>query len=59
MSREVGVEYDDIEAGLGHLSSLASELHDHAVRNSDHELAVMAERIAYLSWLLCRVGKFV
>ncbi len=59
MSKNIAVEYEDIESGLGHLSSLASELHDHAIINSDQELAAKAERIAYLSWLLCRLGKLV
>ncbi len=57
MSENIRFDYEDIEAGLGHLSSLASELHDYAVGNSDQEVASKAERIAFLSWLLCRVGK--
>ncbi|MCC2521096.1 hypothetical protein [Vibrio coralliilyticus] len=53
------VNMDDIEAGLGHLSSLASELHDQSIESGDHDVATRAEQIAYLAWMLSRLGKLV
>ncbi len=54
------IKHDDIEMGLGHLSSLASELYEKAQCCNEHtEIASAAERVAYLAWLLARVSKTV
>lgn len=47
---------DDIEAGLNHLSSMASELNNELLKNvGNSALSEKAERIAYVSWMMTRL----
>ncbi|MBU2897664.1 hypothetical protein [Vibrio hepatarius] len=58
MINRVVVNLDDIELGLGHLSTMASELHDQSTECGYHDIAARAERIAYLAWVLSKLSKF-
>lgn len=56
MNSEKKVSLDDIELGLNHLSSMASELSGELVKNAgDSVLSEKAERIAYMSWMMTRL----
>ncbi|AUB89565.1 MULTISPECIES: hypothetical protein [Vibrio] len=51
-----GICFDDIDLGLVHVSSLASELHDELIEFGREDLAAKAERLAYFSWFLSRAS---
>ncbi|CSE00291.1 MULTISPECIES: hypothetical protein [Vibrio] len=57
---EKTVSLDDIEMGLNHLSDMATELHDNLIKNDAClSLAPMAERLAYMSWMMTRLINMV
>jgi len=56
MNSKKKVSLDDIEAGLNHLSSMASELNNELLNNvGNSALSEKAERIAYVSWMMNRL----
>lgn len=56
MNSKKKVSLDDIEAGLNHLSSMASELSSDLEKNAgNNALSEKAERIAYVSWMMTRL----
>jgi hypothetical protein len=52
MNEAVRIDTDDIETGLEHLSTLASELHDELQINQLPEFATKLERMAFALWVL-------
>jgi len=45
---------EELEMGLNHLSEMASEIHDRAIETRDHQLGIMAERLAFWSSILSK-----